>query len=103
RAYLAEACGADLELCKEVEGLLAAHEQTAHIVDQPVAQVATQLIKPEGETLLNSQIGPYRITGEVGRGGMGTVYLAEDARLGRKVALKMLPREFTRDTERVLR
>src|SRR2546421_8000164 len=91
RAYLAEACGVDLELCKEVEGLLAAHEQTAHLVDQPVAQVAAQLIEPEGETLLNSQIGPYHIITAIGRGGMGEVYLAQDTRLGRRVALKLLP------------
>jgi serine/threonine protein kinase len=104
QSFLARACGADAELRQEVEGLLDAHEQTAHIVDQPVAEVAAQLIEAgDGESLIDSEIGPYRITAEIGRGGMGTVYLAEDARLGRKVALKMLPREFTRDAERVRR
>jgi eukaryotic-like serine/threonine-protein kinase len=48
-------------------------------------------------------IAQYRVLRQIGAGGMGEVYLAEDTRLGRKVALKILPAHFTNDAERVRR
>jgi serine/threonine protein kinase len=52
---------------------------------------------------LGSSIGRYKIIGTLGTGGMGKVYLAEDTRLGRKIALKLLPEEFVKDKNRLWR
>src|SRR4051795_6789367 len=50
-----------------------------------------------------TKLGPYEIVAPLGAGGMGEVYRARDARLGREVAIKVLPREFTDDVERLAR
>src|SRR5262249_57362726 len=53
--------------------------------------------------LIGQRIGSYQIINQIGQGGMGEVYLAQDSRLGRKVALKLLPSQFVGDKRRVLR
>src|SRR5712671_4103440 len=50
-----------------------------------------------------SRLGPYEIIGQIGAGGMGEVYRARDSRLGREVALKVLPARFLSDREGLLR
>ena len=50
-----------------------------------------------------TKLGPYDIVKPIGAGGMGEVYRGRDTRLGRDVAIKVLPEEFARDTERMVR
>jgi serine/threonine protein kinase len=53
--------------------------------------------------LIDSEIGSYRVTARLGSGGMGEVYRATDSKLGREVAIKVLPPEFAADPERLAR
>ena len=132
-AYLADACAGDDELRREVDSLVATGEHPAAAPDSPDAPAGTRphksaAAKPSpsspsstkssprgrarpkggGQTPLEivpgrTTLGAYRILEKIGAGGMGTVYLAKDARLGRRVALKLLPAQFARDAELVRR
>jgi serine/threonine protein kinase/TolB-like protein/Flp pilus assembly protein TadD len=103
-AFLAQACAGDEDLRQEVESLIASHERGESFIEAPASDVAAELLAG-GQTKLaaGQNIAHYRITTLLGEGGMGEVYLAEDARLGRRIALKLLPAQFTRDAERVRR
>ena len=83
-AFLASTCGDDAGLLSEVRQLLAQDEKSTALIDTPAADLATPAL-PFG-----SRLGPYRITAPLGAGGMGLVYRAEDTRLGRTVAIKLI-------------
>ncbi|HJU93566.1 MAG TPA: protein kinase [Pyrinomonadaceae bacterium] len=102
--FLAEACGSDEAVRQKVEALIAAHEQSGEFLDAPALEVAGSTLRLDRPSpLVNRTIGHYKILDTLGAGGMGEVYLAQDTRLGRKIALKLLPPEFTIDAERVQR
>lgn len=102
--YLAGACGDDQGLRQEVESLIASHEKPGEFIDSPAYAVAAEMILDDKADLQPGEtIGAYRIVSFIGRGGMGEIYLAEDTRLSRKVALKFLSPDFVNDADRVRR
>src|SRR6185369_3982641 len=102
--FISRACSGDEELRSEVESLIASHEQSGSFIDQPAFEVAASLLVNDKAELNPGQtVGSYEVISFISRGGMGEVYLAEDKRLGRKVALKLLPASFTTDEDRLRR
>ncbi|HKQ72245.1 MAG TPA: protein kinase [Blastocatellia bacterium] len=101
-AFLAEACGGDDELRREVESLIGFHERAESFIETPPAEVAADWLAVK-ELRAGQTIGHYRLIRQIGRGGMGEVYLARDDRLERQVAIKLLPPRFTEDAGRVQR
>ena len=103
-AFLEEACAGDHELRTDVESMLASDSDEREFLEKPVLEVAADLLVDYQPQLARGEsIGHYRIVDAIGRGGMGEVYLAQDERLGRNVAIKLLPNDFTNDPSRVRR
>jgi eukaryotic-like serine/threonine-protein kinase len=102
--FLERACHGDTELRREVESLIAAHEQAGSFITEPALKMAAKVLAgDQTSSLVGVTFSHYRIESLLGVGGMGEVYLAEDTSLGRKMALKLLPKFFTTDTERLHR
>ena len=101
-ALLERSCAGDELLKREVESLIASHEQSSDFIAIPALAVAAGLITRR-DSLLGQTVANFHVLSLIGEGGMGEVYLAEDTRLGRRVALKLLSPAFTSDADRMRR
>jgi tetratricopeptide (TPR) repeat protein len=107
-AFLRRVCAGDDALRGEVESLLRAADDAGDFIAEPALKDAAGMFATETTSTLHPALdgrtlGHYRIVSRLGAGGMGEIYLARDARLDRRVALKLLPADFTRDEARVRR
>jgi serine/threonine-protein kinase len=101
QAFLAEACRGDDDLRREVQRLLDQPVDTGALVD--LVGGATTVVAHHVRDLTGTRLGPFEVKALIGRGGMGEVYRAYDTKLGRDVAIKVLPSAFTADADRLAR
>ena len=76
-AYLDQACGTNHELRREVESLLAAHDQAGSFLESHLARLPGTVDEPSIAEKPGTVIGPYKLLQQIGEGGMGTVFMAE--------------------------
>jgi serine/threonine protein kinase/Tfp pilus assembly protein PilF len=102
-AFVRHACGEDESLYREVESLLAADRDAADFLSAGAIEDAAKLVAEENSFSPGKQLGHYQVRSLLGAGGMGEVYLAQDTKLDRAVALKILSAEFAADKDRMRR
>ena len=114
--WLRQRCDGDSALVAEVESLLVNHQEAGSFGEQPAMELLGSLDPDEGalnqrirtsagEAVVHpgDRLGAYEIRALIGAGGMGEVYRARDTKLGRDVAIKVLPSSFTADRDRLAR
>ena len=103
-AFLSEKCRGDDDLEREISSLLKAQKEADAFMERSAMNVLAKELAQNGRkesSLVGREFGTYKIEKQIGAGGMGEVYLATDEKLNRKVAVKILPDEFTGDAERI--
>ncbi len=101
-AFLDHACVGDVTLRNEVESLISSHKQAGDSIEAMAMEAATEMLVDD-LAIVGKQIGHYQVLSRIGQGGMGEVFLAQDTSLGRRIALKLLRRDFTSNEERLRR
>jgi Tol biopolymer transport system component len=99
--FIREACEGDSQLEHEVRSLLA-QPASSSVFDAVVQRASADLVDA-ASSRIPRRLGRFEVRTLLGAGGMGEVYQAHDATLGRDVAIKLLPTAFTRDTDRLVR
>jgi serine/threonine protein kinase/TolB-like protein/Tfp pilus assembly protein PilF len=96
--YLDDVCEQDGNLRREVDSLIAAYESSSGLLDEGAVTLAMKVLgSGPVPSMVGQEVGPYKILSALGHGGMGTVYLAENRRVNKKVALKFLSSDFITD------
>ena len=102
--FLAQACGEDESLRRKVEALLEGHARADSFFGTPALEVAAGVFAQQViPSLEGRRLGHYEVQSLIGTGGMGHIFLADDTRLKRKVAVKVLPTTVTADPDRIRR
>src|SRR6266566_2027972 len=103
-SFLEKACSGDEGLRREIESLLAQDTGVRSFLETPPLEVVRKISgEHASQSMIGRQIGSYSILSLLAKGGMGEVYCARDTKLGRDVAIKILPAAFARDPERLAR
>jgi Tol biopolymer transport system component len=103
-SFLQQVCTGDDALRREVESLLAQPSHAGQFLETPAAEMAARkLAENQERSLVGHQLGSFKVLSLLGAGGMGEVYEAQDTKLGRRVAIKILPWAFAHDPDRMSR
>jgi len=99
-AFLDDACAGDDALQREIESLLGFQEKAEQFIEAPALDIAARkTVEDQVNSMIGRQFGSYRILLQLGAGGMGEVYQAEDTSLDRKVAIKFIRAGSTADAQ----
>src|SRR5262249_35067794 len=103
--FLDAHCGPDAAMRQQIEALLEQDESPDSFLNRPAVHLAAgwRSAAADQPSLVGRSLGPYRVVEQIGAGGMGEVYRARDPKLGRDVAIKILPAAFARDPGRLAR
>jgi eukaryotic-like serine/threonine-protein kinase len=104
RAAFLKKCPASDDVRLEVESLLAHERGGEQLLESPALKVTARMMAEQNPVLMTGQhLGHYQVSALLGKGGMSEVYLANDLKLGREVAIKVLPQYFADNADRVTR